>query len=141
MELDGDSFTIEVTNQPSFGNLEMDFEDGSFTYTPHTGNTQTDSFTYKLRDEHGTLSVEEATVTIMIGPNNAPVARNNSFTTSENTPLTIEAPGVLENDEDMDGDALSAFIETLPSNGDLDFSTSGDGSFTYTPGRRVYGSG
>ena len=39
--------------------------------------------------------------------NDAPVAANDSYTTTEDTPLTVAAPGVLANDTDVDGDALT----------------------------------
>ena len=42
--------------------------------------------------------------------NDAPVAVDDSYTTNEDTPLTIAAPGVLGNDTDVDGDALTAAL-------------------------------
>ena len=44
--------------------------------------------------------------------NDAPVAVNDSYSTTEDTPLTIAAPGVLANDTDVDGDALTAVLVT-----------------------------
>src|SRR5437899_2196499 len=44
-------------------------------------------------------------VTFEYAPNAAPVANNESYTTAEDTPLTVSAPGVLANDTDVDGDA------------------------------------
>ena len=44
-----------------------------------------------------------ATVSLTINPvNDAPVAVNDSYTTDEDTPLTVTAPGVLGNDTDVD---------------------------------------
>ena len=45
--------------------------------------------------------------------------------------LNIAAPGVLENDSDVDGDTLTALLDTSTSNGTL--APNADGSFTYTP--------
>ena len=36
--------------------------------------------------------------------NDAPVAVNDSYSTTEDTALTVAAPGVLGNDTDADGD-------------------------------------
>ena len=74
-----------------------------------------------------------ATVTITVTPvNDAPVAANDSYTTNEDTLLTIAAPGVLANDTDVDsGDARTAIVVTDPAHGTL--SLSADGSFTYSP--------
>ena len=47
----------------------------------------------------------------------APVAGNDSFSTAFNTPLTVNAPGVLANDRDPDGDALTAAATRAPGNG------------------------
>ena len=38
--------------------------------------------------------------------NDAPVANADSYTTAEDMPLVVAAPGVLGNDTDVDGDAL-----------------------------------
>ena len=46
--------------------------------------------------------------------NEAPVAVNDSYSTNKNTTLTVDAPGVLVNDTDGDGDLLMAFVMTEP---------------------------
>jgi VCBS repeat-containing protein len=60
-----------------------------------------------------------------------PVANNDSYSTNEDTPLTVTAPGVLANDTDADGDPITAVLDTTTSNGTLTLNT--DGSFNYTP--------
>ena len=66
-------------------------------------------------------------------PNDPPVAVNDTaYTTTEDTPLTVAAPGVLGNDTDPDGDVLTAALVTGPTNGTLT-GTSTAGAFTYTP--------
>ncbi|MEZ4867016.1 MAG: tandem-95 repeat protein [Caldilineaceae bacterium] len=64
-------------------------------------------------------------------PNNVPVAADDSYNTDADASLTIPAPGVLSNDSDADGDALTAVEVSAPSNGTLTFNS--DGSFTYVP--------
>ncbi|MCA9172704.1 MAG: tandem-95 repeat protein, partial [Planctomycetales bacterium] len=79
---------------------------GSFTYTPDANFNGTDTFTYTVSD--GALT-DTATVTITVAPvNDAPVAANDSFTTSEDT--TSGAIDLLGNDTDVDGDTLIASI-------------------------------
>src|SRR5437879_3671379 len=71
-----------------------------------------------------------ATVSLTISPvNDPPVAVNDSYSTNEDTPLTVPAVGVLGNDRDVDGDPLSAVLVTNVSHGTLTFNT--DGSFRY----------
>jgi CSLREA domain-containing protein len=60
-----------------------------------------------------------------------PVANADAYTTNEDTTLTVNAPGILSNDSDPDGDSLSASVNTQPSNGMLNLNS--NGSFTYTP--------
>ncbi len=60
-----------------------------------------------------------------------PVANDDAYTTNENTPLVVDAPGVLANDDDPDSDPLIAFLDTPPSNGELALNP--DGGFVYTP--------
>ena len=57
----------------------------------------------------------------------APVAVNDSYTTPQDTPLTVPAPGVLGNDSG----ASSAMLVSGPAHATLVLSA--NGGFTYTP--------
>jgi hypothetical protein len=72
-------------------------------------------------------------VTITVTPvNDAPVAHNDgTYAVTGNTPLTVAAPGVLANDTDVDGDALTAKKFSNPAHGLVTLNA--NGSFTYTP--------
>jgi VCBS repeat-containing protein len=63
--------------------------------------------------------------------NQLPVANDDSYSAVENETLIVDAPGVLENDSDPDGDLLMAALQTGSANGSV--SINADGSFTYTP--------
>ena len=63
--------------------------------------------------------------------NMAPVAATDSYSVAENGILTVAAPGVLGNDTDGDGDALTASLVSGPLHGSLVFNA--NGSFIYTP--------
>src|SRR5439155_894991 len=91
----------------------------------------TDSFIYKASDGQAQSGV--ATVTITVTPvNDAPVAANDdTYTTPEDTQLTVSAPGVLANDTDADGDTLTAVLVSGPSHGTLTLNA--DGSLVYMP--------
>ncbi|HSM57101.1 MAG TPA: Ig-like domain-containing protein, partial [Candidatus Sulfomarinibacteraceae bacterium] len=71
-------------------------------------------------------------------PNAPPVAAGDVYTTTAGVPLAIAAPGVLANDSDPDGDALTALLDSAPGNGQLVLQP--DGAFTYTPGADFAGS-
>jgi VCBS repeat-containing protein len=124
---EGNPLAAVLETDPAHGTLTLD-DDGSFTYTPYTGFTGTDSFTYIAQDATGESS--PATVTITVTNDLAETA-DDSYATPQDTPLNVSADGVLGNDWDPDGDTLSAVLETGPANGSLTLND--DGSFTYTP--------
>jgi VCBS repeat-containing protein len=68
-------------------------------------------------------------VTVVTVENTPPEAEDDTYTL--NGELTIAAPGVLENDSDVDGDPLTASLVTQPISGTV--ALSADGGFTYTP--------
>ena len=63
--------------------------------------------------------------------NEPPVANDDAYAANADTTLVITAPGVLGNDNDTDGDPLSAAVATGPSNGSVTLNA--DGGFSYTP--------
>ena len=113
-DVDGDALSAVLVSNPSHGTLTLN-SDGSLVYMPALNFNGVDSFTYKASDGQAQSGV--ATVTITVTPiNDAPVAANDdSYTTPEDTQLNGDAPGVLANDSDVDGDALSAVLVTSPS--------------------------
>jgi hypothetical protein len=66
-----------------------------------------------------------------------PVAAGDAYTVLQNTTLTVDAPGVLGNDSDPDGDALTVMLIDSPSNGVLTLNP--DGSFVYVPAADFFG--
>jgi VCBS repeat-containing protein len=60
-----------------------------------------------------------------------PAAVDDAYSVNEDGTLQVTAPGVLGNDFDVDGDPLTAVLESGVSNGTLTLNA--DGSFTYTP--------
>ncbi|MCU0785444.1 MAG: Ig-like domain-containing protein, partial [Verrucomicrobia bacterium] len=106
-------------------------------FTPATNFSGLAVFTYTVSDG---VNASTGNVTVVVSPVNdaSPVAVNDTYTTPEDVPLTIAAPGVLSNDTDVDGDALTAALVSNVSNGSL--SLNPDGSFTYTPSPDYFGS-
>ncbi|MFI9485428.1 LamG-like jellyroll fold domain-containing protein [Promicromonospora sp. NPDC052451] len=131
-DIDGDDLTATGLTQPAHGDVVLR-ADGSFTYTPDSGYSGTDTFTYKASDGTATSAATTVTVTVEEGEqppvNTAPVAANDAYAAVGGQPLTLPAPGVLANDTDEDGNVLTATAVTQPANGRVTLEA--DGSFTY----------
>jgi VCBS repeat-containing protein len=128
-DVEGSTLTATKVNNPSHGTVTLN-SNGSFTYTPSAGYTGTDSFTYRARDGQANSNTVTVTINVSTG-NNTPVAANDTYTTNEDTALNIDAPGVLSNDSDSDGDTLNTVKMSDPSHGTLTLNS--NGSLTYTP--------
>ncbi len=133
---DGDGLSARLVSGPSNGTLTFN-ANGTFTYVPDANWHGTDSFVYVARD--GMLESEPTSVTITVtSVNDAPVAYGESYTLVEDGSLTVPAiDGVLANDGDVDGDALSATLVSGPRNGTLTLNS--DGSFIYVPNPDFFG--
>lgn len=119
--------TIEV--DPAHGAAAVS-TDGTVTYTPAEDFFGADAFTYRICDGDGGCDIGTVSLTVNPVPD-APVANGDSYEVDEDQSLNVAAPGVLDNDTDADGDALTAVLDAGPSSGDLTLNA--DGSFTYIP--------
>ncbi len=107
-DVDSGALTAVQVTGPANGTLTLN-ANGSFTYTPAANFNGTDSFTYKAND--GTTDSSPATVTITVAAvNDVPVAVNDNYAMNEDGMLGIVAPGVLANDNDVEGSPLSAVV-------------------------------
>src|SRR5207302_1570691 len=131
-DVDGDTLTAAVATNPTHGTLALN-ANGSFTYTPAANYNGADSFTYTASDGHGGSATATVSLTIA-AVNDPPVATNDSYGTSRNSALSVNAAaGVLANDTDVDGDVLtvSSFDASSVHGGTV--VVNANGGFTYTP--------
>ncbi|HEY0548048.1 MAG TPA: Ig-like domain-containing protein, partial [Verrucomicrobiae bacterium] len=134
-DADGDVLTAIMVSNPAHGSLSLN-SNGGFVYRPNTNYNGMDTFTYRATD--GGLASDIATVTLTVASaNDAPVARDDTYTTPEDSVLTIVAPGVLANDSDPDGTALTAVVLSNPARGVLTLNPTG--GFTYRPNTNFNG--
>jgi len=128
------ALTYTVTASPAHGTLSGTAP--ALTYTPTTGYFGADSFQFKVNN--GTLSSTVATVSITVTSGiRPPITNGDAYTTVQNRPLTVAAPGVLGNDTAF-GAALTAVLVAGPTHGTLALKS--DGSFTYAPSANFTGS-
>ena len=130
-DADQDSLTAILVTGPAHGSLTFN-ADGSFEYLPDTDFIGTDSFTYSVSD--GVFESGIATVTLTVAAvNDAPVANPDVYGTDEDTTLTVEGPGVLGNDTDVDNATLTATLVSSTAHGTLTLNA--DGSLHLHAGR------
>ena len=129
-DLDGDALSV---TSASAGNGSVSIRpDGSLDYTPNSNFNGTDTVTYTISDGNG--GTDTATVSITVNAvNDGPVALDDTASVDEDSSVVI---GVLANDSDLDGDALSV---TAASAGNGSVSIRPDGSLDYTPNSNFNG--
>lgn len=137
MDPDGDTLSYSIVASPAQGFLSG--VPPNVSYTPNSGWTGSDSFTFKAND--GSSDSNVATVSILVRESNQPPVANNVSATvdkdSSNNSIILDA-------SDPDGDPLNYYFVTSPSHGsvsgappgpDVLYSPeggySGDDSFTY----------
>jgi VCBS repeat-containing protein len=130
-DVDGDALAVDPTPviAPAHGIVTLG-ADGSWAYAHDGSGATSDSFVYEVSDGNG--GAAQATVSLTIAPvNDAPVAASDAATVAEGASVSVDAPGVLANDSDPDGDALSVSATPVqaPAHGALTLGA--DGSWSY----------
>jgi VCBS repeat-containing protein len=132
-DVDGDTLTYAIGTQPSHGSVVL--AGAQATYTPTTGYSGPDSFTFTAND--GTVTSAPATVSITVagaGGNHVPVANaQDGVTTPEDAVKAITLTGTDEDDDDI----LTYAKGLDPDHGTLTVTTGGQA--TYTPAANYHG--
>ncbi|PHZ58233.1 hypothetical protein CRG86_008720 [Photobacterium leiognathi] len=111
-DVDGDKLTVKEINGTSLTGGEQTVvvdhgkiviaHDGGMTFIPNDNYHGDVTVPYTITDGDKTAT---STVTIHVTPvNDAPVANPDSFTTDEDTPITVD---LIKNDHDVDGDTVT----------------------------------
>jgi uncharacterized repeat protein (TIGR01451 family) len=129
VDVDGDTLSATLAVGPVSGTLTLR-PDGAFTYTPPLEFSGSEVFTYTASDGNGGTDVARVDL-IVTDVNDPPLAVDDAYTTTRDTPLTVVAPGVLGNDTDPDSTSLTATLKAGPVLGMLDLELGG--GFVYTP--------
>lgn len=129
-DIDGDVLTYIIVSNPSNGSLGS-VNGADVTYTPTANWNGTDTFTFKSND--GTVDSNIATVTVTVATvNDAPVANDVTASMDENKIAGRYQPVTITLDAtDVEGDALTYFKQSDPTNGTLGSIT--NNQVVYTP--------
>ena len=121
-----------LVDAPDHGSVIVN-ADGSYTYTPGSGFTGEDRFSYSITDADGDVSTAEVTVTVVDGSSpppadDAPVAVDDSVSIEVDE---IAAGSLADNDTPSNDGGNVWALQTPPENGTA--VVDADGSFRYTP--------
>ncbi|PHS11806.1 MAG: hypothetical protein COA78_08945 [Blastopirellula sp.] len=153
-DIDGDTLaSVQITSLETAGALQLsgsdvvlnqvitraDIDAENLIFAPVMGESGTgyDSFEFSVND--GTvdsLSSYVMTVDVTL-VNSAPTATGELYSILQTEVLNVTSPGIIANDQDVDGDPLTAVLVSNVSQGVLTLSS--DGSFTYTPDLSFFG--
>jgi hypothetical protein len=139
-DVDLDPLSVSASDSASTqGGVVAVAADGSFSYTPPPNFAGVDTFGYTVSDG---LVTDVGVVTITVtAVNEPPVAVNDSYAASKDTPLSVVAgSGVLVNDTDVDLDPLSVSASDSASTQGGVVAVAANGSFSYTPPSGFVGS-
>jgi len=127
-DIDGDALSFSIVVSPTSGTLTG--TGATRTYSPDTGFTGSDSFSFIAND--GTDDSATVSVTINVAANNIPVADAQSVNVNEDGSVSITLTG-----SDPDLDAITYSLTSDVSNGNLSGTAP---NLTYTPDPNYNGS-
>ncbi len=131
------SFIVTNNNAALFDVQPSISSDGTLTFTPKATANGTAIVSVQAQDNGGIglsgtdTSIVKTFVIQIEGINSSPVANPDAYSVVSGESLSVAAAGILVNDSDPDGDAISAKLVTAPTHGTLTLQS--DGSFLYTP--------
>jgi YD repeat-containing protein/VCBS repeat-containing protein len=129
-DADGDTIAFNAENLPAGSTLDP--VTGAFSWTPGYEQAGSYQVTFHATDLAVPPLTDSETITITVANvNRAPLAVADTYNATEDVSLVVGLPGVLGNDSDPDGTALTAVKVSDPAHGSVTLNA--NGSFTYQP--------
>jgi len=127
---DPDGNVISIYGAPAalHGTVTVN-SNGSLHYTPTANYFGADTISYKITD--GLLAASAQVSVTITAVNDLAIAQDDSYSIGKGKKLTVSGNGIVGNDSDIDGNALSAVLVTNAAHGTLKLNA--NGTFTYTP--------
>ncbi|MBA4020314.1 MAG: hypothetical protein C0483_24395 [Pirellula sp.] len=120
-----------ISVDPAVGSLVPN-GDGTYEFSPVGGFLGTVELHYAISDSEGSVGSGTLYVTVLPGNQDPVTGTAENYDVAINGVLTVDAPGLLANDYDPDGDELSASVYSMPQHASA-FTLNSDGSFEYAP--------
>ncbi|MGE5611917.1 MAG: tandem-95 repeat protein, partial [Bacillota bacterium] len=138
----GEIYTIESVTPAAHGKVTISGTKDYLIYQPDANYNGPDVFTYTIKDNSGSTKTVSATVSVVVKPvNDAPEAKNVTYSTPEDKAIEIMASELAAKSFDIDGDALT--VDSLQlgptANGGLVAYDNKTGKITYTPAANFNG--
>ena len=133
-----DSLTgvLMLAGADTLANYQQVLDSVTFASTSDNPGTSR-TLTWTITD--GSLACPSEITIIAVTPvDDAPVAQADLYTLAVDAPLNVAAPGVLANDADPEGSAITAQLVSGPANA-ANFVFNADGSFQYMPASTFFG--
>lgn len=130
-DIDSSTLTVSAVTAGTRGTPAI--SGSNVVFTPEIGYNGAATFTYTISD--GNLSAQ-ATVTVSIGPDEAPVAVDDAATTDEDIPAVLADSLLVGNDTDVEHQTLTISAVSNASNGTV--SHSGN-QVTFVPDANYHG--
>jgi serine protease AprX len=125
---DGGMLSFSLITAPS--GMNIDAKTGLIAWTPSNAQVGANSVALKVSDPGGLFATQSFSIQVT-NVNDPPVAGNDAYSMISGGTLAVAEAGVLANDSDPDGDALTALQASGPAKGSLSLNPSG--GFVYTP--------
>jgi CSLREA domain-containing protein len=133
---DNDPLKVVLASGTTHGALNLS-ADGAFLYTPAANYYGPDQFAYRASD--GTLTTALVVVQISVtSVDDPPIVGNDAFSIASPTPLAIATATLLDNDSDVENDALTVTAAGPVSARGGSAALKGT-TITYTPPRNYTG--
>ncbi len=126
---EGDTFTVTSNTDPGNGTVTV-APNGDIVYTPNSGYTGPDSFTYTITDANGATDMATVYITVTANNGNTTTAVDDINDTYVDVPVS---GNVLTNDDDAEGDIQTVTTPTVTTAQGVTVTIAPDGSYTYTP--------
>ena len=124
----GQTLTYAIVMSAAHGTVSItNAATGAFTYTPTTGYTGADSFTFTATDQYSTVS-NTATESVTVND----IAATANVGSVNTTPATA-VNGTLSATLGYTGQTLTFVMVANPSHGTVSITNAATGAFTYTP--------